>query len=137
MKCHKKIKAFVHKKDESSRYHLCSRPKRTDTLPVCNGTSRFHLRKHPNRTPFGKTTPKLPSTSFLSKGLSATEPFSLRISDVYSSFSLSFTVFIHFLYHQILFNFASFVKSKLCNCSCIHTKGTFENLSRKSLHILM
>ena len=137
MKRHKKIKAFVHKRTKARGTTFVPAQKRTDTLTVCNGTSRFHLHKNPSGILFSKTTPKLPSTSFLSKGLPATEPFSLRIPDVYSSFSLSFTVFIHFLYHQILFNFASFVKSKLCNCSCIHTKGAFENLSRKSLNILM
>lgn len=82
---------------------------------------------------FSETTPKLPSTSFLSKGLSADEPFSLRIPDVYSSFSLSFTVFILFLYHQILFNFTRFVKHYLCKCSCIHTKRTSENFFSKVL----
>ena len=79
---------------------------------------------------FSETTPKLPSTSFLSKDLSADEPFSLRIPDVYSSFSLSFTVFILFLYHQILFNFSNFVNPFLCKCSCIQNKKglSFNNM---------
>ena len=80
---------------------------------------------------FSKTTPKLPSTSFLSKGLSANDPFSLRNPDVYSSFSLSFTVFILFLYHQILFNFTDFVKPFLCICSCIHTQKGLRRTLRK------
>ena len=86
---------------------------------------------------FSETTPKLPSTSFCSKNLSADGSFSLRIPDVYSSFSLSFTVFILFLYHQILFNFPHFVNPFSLNPSCIQNKkGLSFNLT-KVLQILM
>ena len=47
------------------------------------------------------------------KDCSANESFSLRILDVYSSFSLSFTVLFFFLYLKILFNSTSFVNPKL------------------------
>lgn len=47
-----------------------------------------------SENPFGKTTQKLPSVSYLEKGFQPLTLFLCQLSDTYSSFSLSFPISI-------------------------------------------